>query len=308
MYPRDEGAVVNIKEWVRDNTIHRIVAGSRLYGTARPDSDMDIRGVCLAPVETLIGLSQFKQYQKENADWVIYELRRFCSLALNANPNILDLLMAPKSSWQILDSRWETIYKNRSAFLSQKVRHTFSGYAVSQLKRIQRHRRWLIDPPDHKPSQEEFDGAWDGSTYQFPKVAREKEYRAACTKWKNYQRWLKERNPKRAELERKFGYDTKHTSHLVRLMLQCTRLLRTGTYNPRLANEDLKMVLAVLGGDWEYEVLAHWAEDMDKRVHEMDSVLPSRPNRRLIERLCITIYLNELVEQKKSYVTDAELT
>lgn len=76
MPPRDEGAIVNIPEWVRNNTIHRIVAGSHLYGTARPDSDIDIRGVCLAPVETLIGLSQFKQYQKENADWVICKLPR----------------------------------------------------------------------------------------------------------------------------------------------------------------------------------------------------------------------------------------
>ena len=285
---------MNIREWVGNNTIHRIIAGSRLYGTAGPDSDIDIRGVCLAPPETLIGLSEFKQYQKEGDDRTIYELRRFCSLALNANPNVLDLLMAPEETWQIRDSRWEIIYENRQSFLSQKVRHTFSGYAVSQLKRIQRHRRWLIDPPDHKPAQEEFGGTWDGSTYQFPKVAREKEYQAACQKWKNYRRWLKERNPKRAELERKFGYDTKHASHLVRLMLQGVRLLREGVYNPRLFGNDLKTVLDVLNGKWGYEVLIPWAEDMDKRIHEMDSVLPKRPDRKLVEQLCMDIYLGEL--------------
>ncbi len=289
---------MNIDQWVKDNTIHRIVAGSHLYGTARPDSDIDIRGVCLAPPETLIGLSEFKQYQKEGEDWVTYELRRFCSLALNANPNILDILMSPEDVWQIRDRRWETVYENRQAFLSQKVRYTFSGYAVSQLKRIQRHRRWLVDPPDHKPLQEEFGGVWDGSTFQFPKVSREKEYQSACQKWKNYQRWLSERNPKRAALERQFGYDTKHAGHLVRLMLQCTRLLRDGTYNPRLANDDLVMVLAVLDGAWEYGVLIRWAEEMDEHVHEMPSVLPKRPDRKLVEQLCMDIYLKELRGKK----------
>lgn len=285
---------MNIGAWVHNNTIHRIIAGSRLYGTARPDSDIDIRGVCLAPVETLLGLSEFKQYQKEGEDWTIYELRRFCILALGANPNIFDLLMAPKEAWQIFDSRWETIYENRQAFLSQKARHTFSGYAVSQLKRIQRHRRWLVDPPDHPPSQEEFGGVWDGSTYQFPKIIREKEYRKACQKWKNYQRWLKERNPKRAELERKFGYDTKHASHLIRLMLQGVNLINEGMYNPRLSGRSLEMTLAVLNGRWEYERLVSWAESMDKHIHEMNSVLPKRPNRKLVEQLCIEIYLKEL--------------
>jgi len=290
---------MNIKEWVQDNTIHRIVAGSHLYGTNRPGSDVDVRGVCLAPPETLIGLSEFKQYQKEGEDWVIYELRRFCSLALNANPNILDLLMAPEDTWKIWDKRWGIIYENRQAFLSQKVRYTFSGYAVSQLKRIQRHRKWLVDPPDHKPSQTEYEGTWDGSTYQFPKVAREKEYQAACQKWSNYQRWLKERNPKRAALERQFGYDTKHASHLVRLMLQAVKLLRDGTYTPRLFDTDLKTVLNVLNGRWDYEVLIPWAEDMDKRIHEMSSILTKRPDRNLVEQLCMKIYLNELTKIKE---------
>jgi len=281
--------------WVRGNTIHKIVAGSRLYGTARPDSDIDIRGVCLGPPETLLGLSAFQQYQGDSEhDLTIYELRRFCSLALNANPNILDILMAPKSAWQILDPRWEIIYENRHAFLSQKVRHSFSGYAVSQLKRIQRHRRWIVDPPDHVPTQKEFGGMWDGSTYQFPKVAREKEYQAACQKWKQYGRWLKERNPQRAALEREYSYDVKHAGHLVRLMLTCAGLLRDGTYTPRLADADLDMVLAVLHGAWEYEVLVRWAEEMDERVYAMDSVLPKKPDRKLVEQLCIEIYLEAL--------------
>lgn len=285
---------MNIEKWVQSNTIHTIIAGSRLYGTAGPDSDVDVRGVCLAPPETLIGLSEFKQFQGEG-DTVIYELRRFCHLALGANPNILDLLMATEESWQIEDPRWRLIYANRHAFLSQKVRYTFSGYAVSQLKRIQRHRSWLVAPPDHQPTQEEYGGVWDGATYQFPKIAREKEYRTARTKWDNYQRWLKERNPRRAELERRYGYDTKYAAHLARLMVQARRLLRHGTYNPRLKGRDLAIVRDVLAGKWDYDRLVDWAEKMDEHVRNKAATsLPHSPNRKLVERLVMGIYLEEL--------------
>ncbi len=284
---------MNIGQWVKDNTIHSIVAGSRLYGTAREDSDIDIRGVCLGPPETLIGLSEFKQYQGGGEDSTIYELRRFCSLALAANPNILDILFAPLSAWQVEDSRWQIIYDNRHAFLSEKVRYTFSGYAISQLKRIERHRKWLVDPPDHKPTQVEYEATWDGSTFQFPKIAREKEYRAANEKWKNYQRWLKERNPKRAELERKYLYDVKHASHLVRLCIKVQSVLLTGTYYPDLRDGELIMVLDVLNGKWQYELLVAWAEGMDTCIREMSTSLPRAPNRKLVEQLCMQIYREE---------------
>ena len=34
-------------EWVERNTILKVVWGSRAFGTADADSDVDIRGVCI---------------------------------------------------------------------------------------------------------------------------------------------------------------------------------------------------------------------------------------------------------------------
>ncbi len=285
---------MNIKQWVADNTIHRIVAGSHLYGTARKDSDIDIRGVCLAPPESLIGLSEFKQYQgSKDEDTTIYELRRFCHLVLNANPNILDILFAPHGTWEILDYRWQLIYDNRNAFLSQKAKRSFTGFSTSLLKRIQRHKKWLDSPPTHEPTQEEFGGMFDGATFQFPKIAREKEYRAASERWKNYQRWLKERNPYRAELERKHGYDSKFALHIARLLLGVESILREGTYNPVLSDDRLLIVRDIMNGDWSYEEVLGWAEDMEAHINEMPTSLPRKPNHILIEQLCMQIYREE---------------
>ena len=44
------------EQWVSNHTIHQILGGSHLYGTNRPDSDSDVRGVCLMPTNVLLGL------------------------------------------------------------------------------------------------------------------------------------------------------------------------------------------------------------------------------------------------------------
>jgi uncharacterized protein len=56
----------------------------------------------------------------------------------------------------------------------------------------------------------------------------EKKYRAALKQWDAYQTWQRERNPARAELERRHGYDTKHAMHLIRLMRMGLEALERG--------------------------------------------------------------------------------
>lgn len=93
----------------------------------------------------------------------------------------------------------------------------------------------------------------------------------------------------RAELERKYGYDTKHASHLVRLMRQVERVLQAGDYNPQLQDDALRTVLDVLHGRWAYEKLVAWAQEADFRVRSMDSVLPPRPDRKEAEALLMSL-------------------
>lgn len=287
---------MDMQSWAIDHTIHQIWAGSRLYGTARPDSDWDLRGVCLMPPQALLGLLAFDQYQKHNdeEDTCIYGLTKFFALALDANPNILDILCAPPEVWRVDTPEWRRVHAGRHLFLSQKLRHTFSGYAVSQLKRLQRHYQWLTHPPDHPPAMEEFGGRLEsdekgGQKKVFPHLDARNRYEQAAKHWKQYQTWLQERNPARAELERKYGYDTKHASHLVRLMLQVERILQEGDYNPQLREDTRQTVLDVLQGRWAYERLVAWAEEADLRVRSIDSVLPPRPARKEAEALLISL-------------------
>ena len=286
---------MNIEKWVEEHAIHKLYAGSRLYGTAREDSDWDLRGVCLMPREALLGLTRFDQYQTNEPDVTIYGLSRFFALALDANPNIMDILCAPPETWLLPPNfYWDTIYKYRHAFLSQKLRHTFSGYAIAQLKRIQGHRQWLEHPPDHPPTPEEFGGylaqdAKGGQKATFTNDVQRGKWEKAKGNWSQYQTWLNERNPKRAELERRYGYDTKHASHLVRLMLQVQDILTNGDYDPRLTGQNLTKVKAVLNGEFSYEYMLGWATGADELVRTMPSDLPHKPDRQLAENLLMAL-------------------
>lgn len=120
------------------NLIYKSISGSRLYGTSIDDSDVDIRGVCFEPMECIIGLGNFEQYiQNSNGkDITIYGLKKFVKLALENNPNILELLFSPDTGDTCLFTSSDWIRHLRKDFLSKKIATKFYGYITSELSKI----------------------------------------------------------------------------------------------------------------------------------------------------------------------------
>lgn len=105
----------------------------------------------------------------------------------------------------------------------------------------------------------------------------EDEYKKALEVHKNYWGWVKNRNVKRNELEEKFGYDTKHAMHLVRLLRMGEEILRgDGVIVKR---PDAQELLDIRNGAWKYEELIQYAEDAEKRMDDLykTSRLPKAP-------------------------------
>jgi len=144
--------------WLADNTLFLAKSGSHSYGTNTPTSDEDYKGVCFSPREYYLGfLNKFEQAQGKDPDLTIYEIRKFFSLAADCNPSIIEVMWVESSDVVHCSRLWEKhILPNRDKFLSTKAKHTFSGYAASQLKRIRTHRKWLISPPKGQPTRTEF--------------------------------------------------------------------------------------------------------------------------------------------------------
>lgn len=120
--------------------IYRCVTGSRAYGLETDESDTDRRGVYLAPAElqwSLFGAPE--QFEDNAAQTCYWELQKFLTMALKANPNILECLYCPLV--EKATPLGEDLLKIRDRFLSQMIFQTFNGYALSQFKKIEQDRR-----------------------------------------------------------------------------------------------------------------------------------------------------------------------
>ncbi len=136
-------------EWLPGRTIFLTLHGSHAYGTSTPTSDVDYKGVAVPPANYYHGIQNvFEQAEfKEPYDMVVYEVRKFFKLAADCNPSVIELLYTDPSDHVICTPAGEKMLAHRDLFLSKNAKHRFSGYAISQLKRIQTHRRWLLSLP-----------------------------------------------------------------------------------------------------------------------------------------------------------------
>lgn len=92
-----ESAYRSAPPWLYDRTILLALAGSHLYGLATPGSDVDLRGVCVAPKSYYLGRSQrFERHVFEGkTEGEIECLRVFLRLAADGHQNALSLLLHP---------------------------------------------------------------------------------------------------------------------------------------------------------------------------------------------------------------------
>ncbi len=121
----------------------------------------------------------------------------------------------------------------------------------------------------------------------------ERAFRSAQQHYVNYQRWTRERNPARAALEAEYGYDTKHGSHLVRLLRMAGEILETGQVHvwrgpdPR-GPADRDELRAIRDGAWSFDQLVDWADAQTRRLRDLvdqgRAVVPASPDRAAIDK------------------------
>ena len=120
--------------------IYRCVTGSRAYGLETDASDVDRRGVYLAPADlqwSLYGAPE--QFEDNTSQSCFWELQKFLVLSLKANPNVLECLYSPLV--EMATPLGQELLALRERFLSQMIFQTFNGYALSQFRKLEQDRR-----------------------------------------------------------------------------------------------------------------------------------------------------------------------
>ena len=338
------------QQLMQDNLLCKHYAGSTAYGTSLPTSDVDFRGIFVAdPLNIRTPFYHVEEVSDASEeDTKFYELNQFMKLAMDGNPNIMESLFVDKQDIVYSTPAYELLRSHANELLSSKIAFTYSGYALSQLKRIKGHNKWINSPqPEKAPQQVDFislvhnfdsaktfklnlreyeygfrlvpfsgdtyglytmDGYqpfhsmtgvlitdYEGDSHQlgtpiFVLKFNREVYNAAKDLHSNYWTWKKNRNEKRSELEEKYGYDTKHAMHLVRLLRTGAEALTTGTIVVRRPDAD--ELLSIRNGAWSYEKIVKYAEEMDEYVR-LDlyhtTKLPKKPNIELAAQLILKV-------------------
>lgn len=147
------------------------MSGSHAYGLNTEMSDRDYKGICIAPKRFYVSLAEFEQKDKgwdaepdpntkfpelDGSDSVVYEVRRYLRLLQSQNPNILEMLWQEPQDYIHLSDLGKILVNRKEDLLSRKIAGTFVQYARAQIKKMETHRKWLLDPPQKKPEWEDY--------------------------------------------------------------------------------------------------------------------------------------------------------
>lgn len=118
--------------------------GSKLYGTATPDSDIDYKGIFIPDARSLVLGNTIEQYTNNTAshnvkntsddiDEEFYSLKYFLNLAIKGETIALDMIHTPVANIVELPQPeiWEFIHQNRSKFYTTDMK-AYLGYVKKQ--------------------------------------------------------------------------------------------------------------------------------------------------------------------------------
>jgi uncharacterized protein len=146
----------NLK-WLPSNTIYLSRFGSHAYGTNIPTSDLDLRGICVAPKEYYLGFNlKFEQADQKEPDFTVFDIKKFFALAADCNPNALEIIFTEPEDHIIETPVALKLLEKRDLFLSQRAKYSLAGYAHAQMRRILTHRGYLLHPCEVPPTRAEF--------------------------------------------------------------------------------------------------------------------------------------------------------
>lgn len=301
------------------------VSGSHGYGTSRPGSDVDFRGVTLNLPSDLLGLTSFEQYEDRKTDTVVYSFLKLVRLLLKCNPNTIEILGLDEDQYLIKSPLGQELLEHRALFLSKRAAVSFGGFADDQFRRLQNavardslpqsdRERHAIKSVSH--ALDEFnrrhgeDGQvklyldravtegleteifLDGTFRHYPLRRCNELSNTLNAVVRNYDKVGKRR------LRKDENHLNKHAMHLLRLFMMGIDILEKGEIRTHRPEEDLQLLRRVRSGGFMedgvlsaefYELVA----DYEARFAEAErrSQLPEQPDMEAVERFVERINL-----------------
>jgi predicted nucleotidyltransferase len=127
------------------------ISGAHLYGFPSPDSDFDLRGVHLLPLEQVVGLDTGEETVEKSGvhdgiemDLVTHDAKKFFGLMLKKNGYVLEQLLSPLVVYTT--PKHEELKAISKDCITRHHSHHYLGFADTQWKLFRKE-----DPPKVKP-------------------------------------------------------------------------------------------------------------------------------------------------------------
>lgn len=310
---------------LKDKIVFLTLGGSYSYGTNVETSDVDVRGCALNSPTDLLGLTNFEQVVHTQTDTTIYSFNKLIRLLLNCNPNTIEMLGCKPEHYFLLTDTGRMMIENRNLFISKRAVHSFGGYAVQQLRRLENaiardklpqsrreeHIRNAMENSvrSFRGRYTEFDkGSFILYTDESPRENIDREVFADITLRKfparefnsmineltnvlgNYEK-LNHRNHKKDD-----DHLNKHAMHLIRLYLMCLDILEKGdivTYR----GDDLDLLMSIRHGSYRKEDGTYRQEffdmvnDFEARMNyaKENTSIPDDPDMKRVEEFVMEV-------------------
>lgn len=167
--------LISPPSWLPMNTMFEGLTGSVAYAVSNDTSDMDIYGFCVPPKDYVFPhlrgelpgfgrqIKRFDQYQQHHVedkerrktfDLTIFSIVKFFHLAMENNPNMVDVMFLPRRCVLHSTGIYEHVRENRKLFLHKGSWHKFRGYSFAQMSKIK--GKSNASNPKRKETIEEF--------------------------------------------------------------------------------------------------------------------------------------------------------
>ena len=127
------------------------LSGAQLYGFPSPDSDFDIRGVHLMPLEMAVGLNEQTEtiekdgfYDGLEIDLVTHDTKKFFTLMLKRNGYVLEQLFSPLVVYA--SPVHDELKAIAAHCITKHHAHHYLGFAATQWKLFQKHSEPRVKP------------------------------------------------------------------------------------------------------------------------------------------------------------------
>lgn len=300
--------------------VYKGVFGSRLYGTNKENSDLDIKQIHKNSLEEIILKKDEDNIQKKDEiDFDSKELRTFISSCLSGQTFSMDMIFTPPELWLESSDTWLEIQKNRSKLVTKNM-SCFMAYCRCQAGKYSKKGDKLNELIELKAILESTSPKNvlgflfnENDQLKFEHIKIEKILNTGSGNFETMLKVVESHHPFNRQISEVLksinlkidsyggrskkasqnkGIDLKAYYHAFRVAWEFEEILKTGELT--FPSKNVNLMINMRNGVYEKSYLDDWITEEIERIEKIENTLPE-PDHKFWDDWILEQYLKERV-------------